>query len=123
MSPSTSAHVAARPIEWGGLLVLPPLLLLVGVFYYPLALILGQSLTGDGTAVSFAAYASLLSGTLFQSAFLHTVMISLGATAGCLLLGFTLAVVLAFVPFPGSRLAARVIDTVIALPTFLVALA
>ena len=64
------------------------------------------------TAVSFGAYASLLSGALFQNALWHTVMIALGATAGCLLLGFTLAVVLAFVPFPGSRRSRRaVIDT------------
>lgn len=122
-----SAHVAAapaaRPIEWGGWLVAPPLLLLAGVFYYPLALILGQSLTGDGGAVSPHYYADVLGGALFRNALWHTVEIAVSATTGCLVLAFTLAVILAFVPFPGARLAARLIDTVIALPTFLVALA
>ena len=35
----------------------------------------------------------------------------------------TLALILAFVPFPGSTFVARLIDTFIALPTFLVTLA
>ena len=39
------------------------------------------------------------------------------------MLGLTLALILAFVPFPGARFVARLIDTFIALPTFLVALA
>jgi 2-aminoethylphosphonate transport system permease protein len=123
---TSSATVSTRtapPIDLGGLLVLPPLLLLAAIFYYPLALILGQSLTGDGGALSLAPYADVLGESLFRNALLHTVVIALGATAGCLLLAFTLAVILAFVPFPGARLAARLIDTVIALPTFLVALA
>jgi 2-aminoethylphosphonate transport system permease protein len=126
MTAASSATVStstAPPIGLGGLLVLPPLLLLAAIFYYPLALILGQSLTGDGGALSLAPYADVLGGALFRNALLHTVVIALGATAGCLLLSFTLAVILAFVPFPGARLAARLIDTVIALPTFLVALA
>ena len=73
--------------------------------------------------LSLAPYAAVFGGALFRNALLHTVTIALGATAGCLVLGFTLAVILAFVPFPGARLAARLIDTFIALPTFLVALA
>ena len=47
----------------------------------------------------------------------------MSATAGCLLLGFILSLIIAFVPFPGARLVGRLIDTFIALPTFLVALA
>ncbi len=127
MTNASTATVAtarpAPPLELGGLLVLPPLLLLAGVFYYPLALILRQSLTGESDALTLAPYAEALSSALFANALLHTVMIALGATAGCLVLAFTLAVILAFVPFPGARLAARLIDTVIALPTFLIALA
>lgn len=118
----TVATAAAPRIELGGLLVLPPLLL-GSVFYYPLGLILRQSLTGEAGVLSLAPYAAVFGGALFRNALLHTVTIALGATAGCLVLGFTLAVILAFIPFPGARLAARLIDTVIALPTFLVALA
>ncbi|MGH7068960.1 MAG: 2-aminoethylphosphonate ABC transporter permease subunit, partial [Acetobacteraceae bacterium] len=45
------------------------------------------------------------------------------SSVGCLVLGLVLSMILAFVPFPGSRVLARVIDTFIALPTFLMALA
>ena len=107
----------------GGVWVVPPLLVLAALFYYPLTLILVQSVSPQGGGVSIAAYTTALSSRLFQSALFHTVQIALGATCGCVLLGFTLALVLTFVPFPGGRLVARLIDTFIALPTFLVALA
>lgn len=123
VSASAAAAPATRPIEWGGWLVVPPLLLLACVFYYPLGLIAQQSLTGDAGPVSLQHYAAVLGGPLFLNALWHTIEIATSATAGCLILAFTLAVVLAFIPFPGARLAARLIDTIIALPTFLVALA
>jgi 2-aminoethylphosphonate transport system permease protein len=99
----------------GSVYVLPPLLLLAGLFYYPLGLIASQSRAGN--------YAAVLGSALFLNALLHTIEIAVAATAGCIVLGFTLALVLAFVPFPGARTVSRLIDTVIALPTFLVALA
>jgi 2-aminoethylphosphonate transport system permease protein len=101
----------------------PPLLLVAALFFYPLALIAAQSLTDRSGRLSFATYAEVLSGPLFANALLHTIEIALAATAGCILLGFTLALILSFVPFPGARGVSRLIDTVIALPTFLVALA
>jgi 2-aminoethylphosphonate transport system permease protein len=107
----------------GGFWVLPPLLLVGALFFYPLALIFGQSLVGDNGAVSLAAYGAVLTGPLFVNALWHTIEIALGATAGCLALGFVMALLLTFVPLPGGRLIARLIDTFIALPTFLVALA
>lgn len=102
--------------------VAPPLLILGGLFFYPLALIVAQSFSPDG-GIPFAAYADVLTGPLFLNALLHTIEIAVCATAGCLLLGFILALVLSFVPFPGARIVSRLIDTTIALPTFLVALA
>ena len=39
------------------------------------------------------------------------------------MLGTFLAIVLAFVPFPGAQLVGRLIDTVLALPSFLITLA
>jgi 2-aminoethylphosphonate transport system permease protein len=107
----------------GGLWVLPPLLLVGALFFYPLALIFGQSLVAENGAVSLAAYGAVLTGPLFVNALWHTIEIALGATAGCLALGFVMALLLTFVPLPGGRLIARLIDTFIALPTFLVALA
>lgn len=110
----------STPVVW----VLSPLLVLAALFYYPLALIFRQSLAApSANAVSLATYTTVFATTLFRSAVLHTVTIAVSATAGCLVLGFALALILAFVPFPGARVLARLIDVFIALPTFLVALA
>ncbi|MDE2334742.1 MAG: 2-aminoethylphosphonate ABC transporter permease subunit [Rhodospirillales bacterium] len=115
-------RMAAAPASAAGpLLAVPPLLLLAATFFYPLALILHRSLAGAG-GLSLAHYAVILGSALFRSALVNTVAIAAAASAGCLLLGLVLALLIAFVPFPGVRLLARVIDTFIALPTFLVAL-
>ena len=103
--------------------VVPPLLVLGVLFFYPLALILRESLTGGAHAASFAGYAAMFHTALFRGALLHTVTIALASSAGCLVLGFVLATILSFVPFPGSWIVSRLVDTFIALPTFLVALA
>src|SRR3954454_4784528 len=100
----------------------PPVLILAGLFFYPLALIGRQSLFGDGPVASLANYGDVFASPLFQGALLNTVTIALTASAGCLVLGFVLALILSFVPFPGARVVARIIDTFIAFPTFLVAL-
>jgi 2-aminoethylphosphonate transport system permease protein len=119
------ALAARRPAErkLGGLWVVPPLLVLAAVFLYPLSLILREALAGGGHGVSLANFASVLGSGLFVNALYHTVVIALTSTAGCLVLGFVFSLIIAFVPFPGGRLVARLIDTFIALPTFLVALA
>ena len=101
----------------------PPLLVLGGLFFYPLGLIVTQSLTGEGTVISLSHYAVTLASPLFLNALQHTVTIAVAASAGCILLGLIFALILSFVPFPGARGLSRLIDTVIALPTFLVALA
>jgi len=104
-----------------GFWILPPLLVLALLFFYPLALIIRASL-GDG-APSLATFEQVLGSRQFIDGLYHTIVIAICSTIGCLLLGFVLSVVFAFVPFPGARLASRLIDTVIALPTFLVTLA
>jgi 2-aminoethylphosphonate transport system permease protein len=103
--------------------VFPPLLLMVILFFYPLSLIAAQSLTGDDRIFSLVYYQSVLDSAQFANALLHTVVIAAAASAGCLLLGFALAMILTFIAFPGAKMLARLIDSVIALPTFLVALA
>jgi len=113
----------AAPRDLGGAWILPPLILLGALFFYPLALIVAQSATNSAGVFAPGTYAAVLGTSLFRNALFHTVEIALAATAGCILLGFTLALILTFVPFPGVRLVARLIDTIIALPTFLVALA
>jgi 2-aminoethylphosphonate transport system permease protein len=102
--------------------IVPPLLVLAAVFLYPLSLIVREALTSGGNALSLAAAARVLTSPLFVGALYNTVRIAVAATAGCLAVGFALALVVSFVPFPGRGLATRFLDTFIALPTFLVAL-
>ncbi|HKM63859.1 MAG TPA: 2-aminoethylphosphonate ABC transporter permease subunit [Acidisphaera sp.] len=129
MTTAAALAVAAPPrasrANNGGAMVwvVPPLLLLAALFFYPLGLIAAQSVSSASGAFSLDAYAAVLGGPLFANALFHTIEIALGATAGCIALGFTMALILSFVPFPGARMFSRLIDTVIALPTFLVALA
>ena len=122
----TVAGPAARraPIDATAVLwPLPPLLVMAGVFFYPLSLILHQALHADFGPLTFGYFRTVFGTAMFREALLHTIGIALAASAGCILLGFSFALILSFVPFPGSRTLARLIDTVIALPTFLVALA
>jgi len=117
---SHSAQLSSLP---RGVWIAPPLLILAGCFFYPLSLIIGRAFSGEDGHFSLQTIAGVLSSVRFHSAFLHTIEIALSSTAGCLALGFTLALIVAFFPFPGSALLARLIDTFIALPTFLIALA
>jgi 2-aminoethylphosphonate transport system permease protein len=103
--------------------IVPPLLILATSFFYPLCLIVGQAFTSETGTFSLATAGQVLGSTQFRVAFLHTIEIAVAASAGCIVLGFVLALVIAFFPFPGAALLARLIDTFIALPTFLVALA
>jgi 2-aminoethylphosphonate transport system permease protein len=114
------AHEPAPPLGVG---FLPPLTVLAALFFYPLWLILREALGGAKEPPSPVHFAEVFHSRSFVSALYHTVTIALGASAGCLVLGFALSLVLAFVSFPGARLLARLIDTFIALPTFLVVLA
>jgi len=108
--------------RWDRFWTVPPLLILAVLFFYPLGLIIRQSL-GDPGTVSLAAFAEVLSSREFHEGLQHTVVIALGSTAGCLVFGFVFSLVIAFVPFPGAKFCGRLIDTFIALPTFLVTLA
>jgi 2-aminoethylphosphonate transport system permease protein len=110
----------AKPMGgWG----LPPLVLLAVLFFYPLWLILREALGGTKAPPTLAHFVDVFRSDGFISGLQHTVTIAISATAGCIVLGFVLSLILAFTPFPGSRLLARIIDTFIALPTFLVVLA
>lgn len=118
---------ASRAMPAGGrsmpeLWVVPPLLLSATLFLYPLVLILREALSNTAGAIDLAPALHVLSSRLFLNGLENTLRIALGATTGSILLGFVLALILSFVPFPGRTLAARLIETFIALPTFLVAL-
>ncbi|TPI44220.1 2-aminoethylphosphonate ABC transporter permease subunit [Mesorhizobium sp. B3-1-6] len=103
--------------------IVPPAALLALLFFYPLVLIVQQAFTDDSGMANVAEFVRVLHARFFLNALINTITISVAATAGCLIVGLVLGLILAFVPFPGSGVIARLIDTFIALPTFLVTLA
>ncbi|MFE1711480.1 2-aminoethylphosphonate ABC transporter permease subunit [Streptomyces sp. NPDC058728] len=120
----TPAGAAPRPGRRlpRGVWALPPVAVLALVFLYPLGLVVQQSLTPEGGG-AFDAYGSVFASTAFREALWTTVWLAVGATAGCLVLGFALALVIAFVPFPGARAVAKFIDVFLSFPSFLITLA
>ncbi|WP_393098703.1 2-aminoethylphosphonate ABC transporter permease subunit [Streptomyces sp. LN325] len=102
---------------------LPPVAVLGLVFLYPLALVVQQSFRPDTGGTSARAYGDVFASTAFREALGTTVWLAVGSTAGCLVLGFALALVIAFVPFPGGKAVARFIDVFLSFPSFLITLA
>ncbi|MFH9609237.1 2-aminoethylphosphonate ABC transporter permease subunit [Streptomyces sp. NPDC017448] len=102
---------------------LPPVAVLALAFLYPLALVVQQSFTPDEGGASLDPYAEVFASAAFRSALTTTVWLALGSTAGCLVLGFVLALVIAFVPFPGGKAVARFVDVFLSFPSFLITLA
>ncbi|HTS22864.1 MAG TPA: 2-aminoethylphosphonate ABC transporter permease subunit, partial [Casimicrobiaceae bacterium] len=118
----SAGAAAQRRRAPAALWVLVPLLALAWIFYYPLFFIVKQSLTGDAGVLSTAPYTTLLTSTLFREALLRTIQIAVLSTIGCLVLGFVLALIVSFAPFPGARVVSGFIDTILAFPSFLIAL-
>ncbi|MCX5390900.1 2-aminoethylphosphonate ABC transporter permease subunit [Streptomyces sp. NBC_00094] len=114
-APATPGARASRSVPaW--VWALPPVAVLALVFLYPLALVVQESLAPG-------AYADVLASTSFREALVTTVWLAVASTAGCLVLGFALALVIAFVPFPGGRAVAKFIDVFLSFPSFLITLA
>ncbi|MFI1454113.1 2-aminoethylphosphonate ABC transporter permease subunit [Streptomyces roseus] len=119
-----AAHGARAPREVPGWLwSLPPVAALALVFLYPLALVVQQSFSPENGGGAFDAYASVFRSHSFREALGTTVWLAAGATAGCLVLGFVLALIIAFVPFPGAKGVAKFIDVFLSFPSFLITLA
>lgn len=112
--------VAPAPRSPSAWWVVPPLLLVSAAVVYPLLRVCLESFGGDRAAVTWT---DVLGAASFRDALWRTVAIAAASTAGAVLLGTFLAVVLAFVPFAGARVVGRLVDTVLALPSFLVTLA
>jgi len=106
-----------------GAWVVPPLVLILGFVGWPMMTVLGESVRDRNGALSLSIWSTVLTSAEFRGALGRTAQIAIGSTIGALILGSFLAIVLAFVPFPGAGLAARLIDTVLALPSFLITLA
>ena len=124
--PMSSLAANIKPLLGSGapfLWIAPPLALLLLVFAYPLALIAQQAFTSETGTFALAPALAMIQAPFFLNALLNTAEIALASTCLCLVLGLVLAVVLVYVPFHGSIFLARLIDTFIALPTFLMTLA
>ncbi|MEU2674439.1 2-aminoethylphosphonate ABC transporter permease subunit [Streptomyces sp. NPDC007164] len=100
-----------------------PVAVLALVFLYPLALVVQQSVSPDEGGTSIAPYGEVFASESFRSALTTTVWLAVGSTVGCLVLGFVLAMIIAFVPFPGGRAVAKFIDVFLSFPSFLITLA
>jgi 2-aminoethylphosphonate transport system permease protein len=118
-APERSAPKRSRAALW----TIPPLLVVVIAALYPLIRVCLESTKVSDTQRGWGTWSEVLASEMFRDALWRTIAIAVTSTVGCLLLGSFLAVVLAFVPFPGSRVVGRLIDTVLALPSFLITLA
>jgi 2-aminoethylphosphonate transport system permease protein len=123
-------QVSTSRLPPGGLRVLLmslPLVVLGLLVFYPLCFTVYEAFMGSSRlyyqANGFGAvFAEVLASAQFQSALSNTIIIAVLSTAGCLVLGFVLALIVSFVPFPGSHVLGRFIDAYLAFPSFLIAL-
>lgn len=92
-----------RPYLWLAL----PLLVLATLFFYPLLLIAEQALRDASGNLSLETFWQVIDSKRFIGALLNTLQIAVFATLGCLVLGSVLALILVFIPFPGSQLVSR----------------
>ena len=118
-TPARPRRTSMRPVLW----TVPPVLVVLVVAVYPLARVCLESARLRDGGFGLGTWTSVLGSQSFRSALWRTVAIAVSSTVGCLILGTFLAIVLAFVPFPGSSLVGRLIDTILALPSFLITLA
>ncbi|MET9519375.1 2-aminoethylphosphonate ABC transporter permease subunit [Streptomyces sp. NPDC002994] len=119
--PTRAQPTRATP-RW--LWALPPVAVLGVFFLYPLTLVVQQSFSpDDGGGTSVEPYAEVFASEAFRDALATTVWLAVGSTVGCLVLGFVLALVIAFVPFPGGKAVSKFIDVFLSFPSFLITLA
>ena len=123
-APAADAQARRAPSGFRAVLwTLAPLLVVLVCAVYPLVRVCLESTKVGDTQRGLSTWSDVLASDMFRGALWRTVAIAATSTVGCLVLGTFLAIVLAFVPFPGARLVGRLIDTVLALPSFLITLA
>lgn len=104
-----------------------PLAVLALLVFYPLCFIVVEALSGKSLLYPNAhglgaVFGQVLGSDEFRTALVNTVEIAALSTIGCLVLGFVLALIVSFVPFPGSRTLSKFIDAYLAFPSFLIAM-
>lgn len=110
-----------RPVRRLGLI--GPLLVLVLLFVYPIAMVVRQTFEDRvGHPAGAVAWREVLSSPQFRNAAMTTVETAVAATVSCVVIGTFIAIVLAFVPLPGARVLARLTTVILAFPSFFIAL-
>lgn len=117
-SPSARSQAVRR-----GLLGLVPILALGVLLVWPLAQVVLASFQDARQEPSTQAWANVLADPAVHQALATTMRVAVMSTAGCLVCGTFIALVLAFVPFPGAGLVTRLIEVVVCFPSFLIPLA
>lgn len=90
---------------------------------YPLIRVLVQAVRTPYGEWSTDAVGQVLSSPTFWTSLRVTVEVAVLSTVGCLILGTVVATLIAFAPFPGSSTVSKSIDSIVALPSFLIVLA
>ncbi|MET9326762.1 2-aminoethylphosphonate ABC transporter permease subunit [Tsukamurella sp. NPDC003166] len=119
-APPADRRLAAPRWVW----VLPPVALVLVAVVYPLIGIVSRTFTDKAEhPAGFATWRDTLTDGAVLRALGTTLEVAALSTAGCLIAGTFLALVLAFVPFPGAAAVARLIEVVVSFPSFLIPLA
>src|SRR5262245_30353113 len=107
----------------GAFSILGPLAVLGLLFVYPLVTVVQQSFQDRlGRPAGAVAWQTVLRSAAFREGLVNTITTAVGSTIGCVLLGTFIAIVLAFVPFPGSAAVSRLTTVILAFPSFFIAL-
>ena len=107
----------------GGLGILGPVAVLGLLFGYPLGTVVQQSFQDRlGRPHGTETWQTVLTSKEFRTGLTSTVELAVGSTIGCVVLGTFFAVVLAFIPFPGSQAISRMSTVILAFPSFFIAL-
>ena len=104
-----------------------PFAVLFVLIFYPMCYLVYEAFTGTSRlyydAHGFGAvFLRVLGSEIFHSALYNTLVIAILSTLCCLLLGFVLATIVSFIPFPGSPVLSRLIDAYLSFPSFLIAM-
>lgn len=102
---------------------LVPLAVLLVLGVYPLVLLLSNAVHDDLGAVDLARWGELFGNPVFLDVIWTTVRIGALTTIGCVALGTFLALVVAFVPFPGTGFVVGALNVAVSFPSFLITLA
>lgn len=116
---------ARRPFAVPGWVwVLVPVAFILVAVVYPLTGIVSRTFTDNAERpAGLATWRETLTDGAVLTALGTTLEVAALATAGCLIAGTFLALVLAFVPFPGSAAVVRLVEVVVSFPSFLIPLA